>query len=194
MPLAGRSDGGIHSQSVFDLKGTPTFDKNSIKKIMKNFVSKLLLLFLFFSCKDRGASEKKGVEIIKIKDTVTKHVQDSVIKSNLNVSAYLIYNDGTLSTFDVLKDKTIALWNVIAGGGDALKPSDSTKIKLSGNLDSLKIRIRNGRKLVIDTAIIHSDQDFEYIVKNTGCSEVYVRVSRSKKLVYNDTIPFHCGE
>jgi hypothetical protein len=167
---------------------------------MRTFVSMLLLtVVLFFSCKDRSASQNTGEKISKVPDTIAKPVHDSATnilssKSDLNISAYLIYNDGTLSTFDVLKDKNIALWNVIAGGGDALKPSDSTKIKLSGNLDSLNIKIRNGRKLILDTSIMHSNNDFEYILKNTGCAEVYVNVIRNKKLVYNDTIPFHCGE
>jgi hypothetical protein len=153
---------------------------------MRTFVSMLLLtVILFFSCKDRSATRHKGEKISKVQDTVTKPIHDSVTnflpsKSGLNVSAYLIYNDGTLSTFDVLNDKTVALWNVIAGGGDALKPSDRTKIRLSGNLDSLSIKIRNGCKLVVDTAITHSNKDFEYIVKNTGCAEVHVNRSRQE--------------
>lgn len=159
----------------------------------------LLTIILFFSCKERNGSQNDKVEISIVQDTAAKPLNDSITnpipsKSDLKVSAYLIYNDGTLSSFDVLNDKTIALWNVIIGGGDALKPSDSTKIKVSENSDTLNIKIRNGRKLVIDTVIIHAVKGFDYIVRNTGCDKVYVNVSRNKKVVYNDSIPFHCGE
>jgi hypothetical protein len=88
----------------------------------------------------------------------------------------------------------VALWNVVAGGGDALKPSNSTKVVLSGNLDSLVIKIRNGHEMVIDTTIMQPGKDMEYIIKNTGCAEVYITIVKNQKLVYNDTIPFHCGE
>ena len=167
---------------------------------MKIFVSTfLLIVVLLFSCKNRSASKNKDNNISKTRDTIIKPSRDSVIKfpsvkSALKVSAYLIYDDGTLSTFDVLNDKTLALWNVVAGGGDALKPSNNTKVNLSGNLDNLRIKIKNGHKLIIDTTIIHSDKDIEYVIKNTGCSEVYVDVIRNRMNLYNDTIPFHCGE
>src|SRR5262245_29964877 len=100
---------------------------------MKAFVSLwLFIVVLFFGCRDRNADVNKETEINKSHDTLTKPARDNVSgipppKSDLIVSAYLIYNDGTLSTFDILNDKTVALWNVVAGGGDALKPSDSTK-------------------------------------------------------------------
>ena len=122
-----------------------------------------------------------------------KGISDSQTKAGFKVSAYLIYDDGTLSSFDVLNDKTIALWNVIAGGGDALKPSNNTKISFAGNLDSLNIKIKNGRKPVIDT-ILFSNSVVTYTIKNTGCEEIYIGIVKNKKTIYKDTIPFHCGE
>lgn len=115
-------------------------------------------------------------------------------KPDLTVSAYLIYNDGSLSAFDVLNNKTVALWNVVAGGGDALKPSEKTTIRLSGNLEDLNIQIRNGRNLAVDTTITHSDKEVEYVVNNTGCDEVSIDIVRGNKPVYSNAIPFHCGE
>ena len=123
-----------------------------------------------------------------------KQAKSSSSRSDLRVSAYLIYNDGTLSTFDVLNDKAIALWNVVAGGGDAVKPSDSTKVKVSGSIDSLEIKIKGGRELLIDSIIMHADRDVDYVIENTGCTEIYVTISKSRRILYNDTIPFHCGE
>lgn len=159
---------------------------------MRNIFWLLIIsLTLFFKCKSKSEAKQNDS---KNTDTITNVVKSSRPQSALKVSAYLIYDDGTFSTFDVLNDKTIALWNTIIGSGDALKPSNSTKVNLSGNLDSLSIKIKNGNKLVVDTIILHSNKDVKYIIKNTGCDEVYVNVTKNKKVVYNDTIPFHCGE
>lgn len=159
----------------------------------------LLGVLLSLGCKDKSASSSKGMSINNANDSSVKPVHDSLVRpsssrSYLKVSAYLIYDDGTLSTFDVLNDKSIALWNVIGGEGDALKPSSSTKVSLDGNLDSLSVKIKNGRKLVIDTIVMHFEKHLEYVVRKTGCAEVNVNVTRNKKLVLNDTIPFRCGE
>src|SRR5689334_23142425 len=140
----------------------------------KPLISLLFPAVLLFSCSDINVPENKraGDSTVK-KDDSNKSV---LSKLNFNVSAYLIYNDGTLSSFDVLNDKSVALWNVISGGGDALRPSDDTKIKLNGDIDSLNIKIRNGVKLVIDTNFIHASQNFEFVIHNTGCNEVYVNI------------------
>jgi hypothetical protein len=158
-----------------------------------------LIIVLLFSCKDRNIPNSKGLMVGKTRGAVIKSAQDIVTKlpslqPGFKVSARLLYDDGTLSTFDILNNKTVALWNVVAGGGDALKPSNSTKVVLSGNLDSLVIKIRNGHEMVIDTTIMQPGKDMEYIIKNTGCAEVYITIVKNQKLVYNDTIPFHCGE
>jgi hypothetical protein len=94
----------------------------------------------------------------------------------------------------VIHDKTIALWNVIAGEGDAIKPSENTKVTFMGNLDSLRIKIKNGKRLAVDTLISLRSAPADYVIKNTGCEEVYINVTRHRKVVYKDTIPFHCGE
>ncbi len=146
---------------------------------------------MFFKCKSKSEVKQNDSKQV---DTITNVVKSSQPQSALKVSAYLIYDDGTVSDFDVLNDKSIALWNTVIGSGDALKPSNSTKVNLTGNLDSLNIKIKNGHKLVVDTIILHSNREAKYIIKNTGCDEVYVSVTKNKKVVYNDTIPFHCGE
>lgn len=159
---------------------------------MRNiFLLLIVSLTLFFKCKNKSeAKQNESKEVDTIPNVVTSSQQQSALK----VSAYLIYDDGTVSDFDVLNDKSIALWNTVIGSGDALKPSNSTRVNLTGNLDSLNIKIINGHKLVVDTIILHSDRDVNYIIENTGCDEVDVKVIKSKKDVYNDTIPFHCGE
>lgn len=177
-----------------DDKGLPVFSS----WIMRIPISILLPIVVFFGCSEPGSPKDMGVEINKA-DSVKRSKPDSSAKPpsfevGLKVSAHLIYNDGSLSTFDVINDKTVALWNVIAAGGDAIKRSDSTKLDLNGKMDSLKLRIKDGRKLVIDTNILHIGEGVHYVIKNTGCNEVYIIIARNKKIVFNDTIPFHCGE
>lgn len=83
----------------------------------------------------------------------------------LKVAAYLVYKDGTFSSFDVLNDKTKALWNVIAGGGDTEKASTSTKVEITGRLHGLHLKIINGKKKVVDEALPDFGGVHEIILK-----------------------------
>ena len=114
--------------------------------------------------------------------------------TGLKVAAHLIYDDGSLSDFDVLNDKTVALWNTIIGAGDVPKPSHNTRVELGGSFDGVHVRIRDKHELFVDTPIVHADSDVVFVLKNTGCEEVYVTVTKKRKVLYKDTIPFHCGE
>ncbi len=108
--------------------------------------------------------------------------------------AYLIYDDGTLSNFDVLNDKSVLLWNTIIGAGDALKPSKNTKFVIGGKADSFNIKIKNGNNLVVDRDVSRIDKEFSIVVDNTGCAKVYVNITRKGSIILNDSIPFYCGE
>lgn len=157
-----------------------------------------VLIILLFGCRESKTNEKKittGSERQKIIISKSDSNSDpSQMLDSFKIYAYLIYNDGTLSSFDILNDKSIALWNVIIGGGDAIKPSDSIKLSFLGNMNNLKIKIRNGDKVVNDSVILHSKKNREYIIKNTGCAEVYIDVFKNNRIIFRDTIPFHCGE
>jgi hypothetical protein len=156
---------------------------------MKNVI--LLSLILFINCNNKH----QGKQSSSIEIDNDESVRDSSqLRSSFKVVAHLIYDDGTVSNFDVLNDKKIALWNTIIGSGDALKPSNRTVVNVIGNIETLNIKIRNGRQLVVDTVLINSSKDLSYIIKNTGCNEVYINISKNNKIIYNDTIPFHCGE
>ena len=111
-----------------------------------------------------------------------------------SVAAYLVYEDGSLSTFDVLNDKTKALWNAVIGGGDTEKPTNSTKVIMTGKLDSLKIKIFNGKQKVIDQKIPARKTTFEIVLKNTGCNTVKILVAKDKNNLLDNDIAFHCGE
>src|SRR6185312_3894997 len=158
---------------------------------MKIIVLLLTVIYLLFSCHSRSKYYIESPTNNKVNGSIR---QTSEQPDTLNVSANLIYEDGTVSTFDVLNDKNIVLLNTIIGSGDALKPSSKTKINLRGNLDNLNLKIKNGNKLILDTFIMNSSKEIEYIINNTGCEKVYITIYKNKNVVYNDTIPFHCGE
>jgi hypothetical protein len=146
---------------------------------------------LICSCKDHPSVKPVAGNPLKAPDTVAKVESTPPL---LEVTAHLVYDDNTLSDFDVLNDKTKALWNTIIGAGDAVKPSEKVQIDVRGNLDSLHIQVKNGRKVVIDRDLDLTKGDMEYTIGQTGCEEIYVNVRRNKALLYRDTIPFHCGE
>lgn len=159
------------------------------KNILPFFVG-----LLFFSC--NGATQDK-VQDLKLTEVKSDKTQDPPVPpapTELKVSAYLIYKDSTTSTFDVLNDRTIALWNTIIGAGDAVKPSERTKIIVTGKLDNLKVTIYNGKRNVESKQLPNFSGDFEFIINNTGCEEVKVIVTKLDKEVYKGAIPFKCGE
>ena len=156
-----------------------------------------IMVLFFFSCGNSNVGKIKEDKVDEAHKEEKKVVNEGESaqpagKLPFKVSANLIYDDGSLSTFDILNNKSVALWNVIIGEGDAEKHSNNTLLKLSGNLDSMRVKISNGDKLVIDTAILHADKDLKWVIKETGCDKVYINIV--KKSVYNDTIPFACGE
>lgn len=159
----------------------------SNSSILKQFIIGLI----FWGCNSKN--EKIGKNQLPSVDT-NSHTSIPPDSIGLKVSAYLIYDDSSTSSFDVLNDKTKALWNTIIGAGDAEKPSSSTKILLTGQLDSLRIKILNGKKKVVDQIFPTFSGDHEFIIKNTGCEIIKVYVTKHNKTVFENNIEFHCGE
>lgn len=157
-----------------------------------NILRQLIIGLLFFGCSSGTEVKVQKVQLTPV-DT-NYEVPIPPAPTGLKVSAYLIYDDGSVSSFDVLNDKTKALWNTIIGAGDAEKPSTSTKIKLTGQLDGLRIKVFNGKRKVIDQNLPNFSGDHEFIIKNTGCSVVKVYVTKQDKMVFKSDIDFHCGE
>lgn len=154
----------------------------------------LLFGLLFFSCNGPTQVKVEDVKLTEVKSNKTKDPPIPPAPTGLKVSAFLIYKDSTTSTFDILNDKTKALWNTIIGAGDAEKPSERTKIVFTGKLDSLKVTIYNGKRKVENKKLPNFSGDFEFIINDTGCEEVKVIVTKLDKVVYKGTIPFKCGE
>jgi hypothetical protein len=161
--------------------------------VSKN-INFLLFGLLFFSCNGTTQVKVEDAKLTEVKSDKTKDPPIPPAPTGLKVSAFLIYKDSTTSTFDVLNDKTKALWNTIIGAGDAEKPSERTKIVLTGKLDGLKVTIYNGKRKVENKKLPNFSGDFEFIINDTGCDEVKVIVTKLDKVIYNGTIPFKCGE
>jgi hypothetical protein len=74
---------------------------------------------IFLGCNNRNSVDTKSTKSIPAPNN------DAIISfatKELKVSAYLIFDDRTISSFDVLNDKTIALWNTIIGAGMLRNP------------------------------------------------------------------------
>ncbi|MES2430245.1 MAG: hypothetical protein V4556_04855 [Bacteroidota bacterium] len=147
---------------------------------------------LLFSCNETTQVKVEEVKLTEVKKEIEVPLPPA--PEGLKVSAYLIFKDSAISTFDVLNDKTIALWNTIIGSGDALKPSEKTRVRLTGKLDGLKVTIYNGNLKVINQRLPNFSGDYEFVINDTGCEEVKVIVTKLDKVVYQDKIPFRCGE
>ncbi len=158
------------------------------------YLNFLFFGLLLFNCNGTTQVKIQDVELTEVKNDSIKEPPMPSLPPGLKVSAYLIYKDNTTSTFDILNDKRIALWNTIIGAGDAEKPSERTKIVLTGKPDSLKLTIYNGKKKVENQKLPNFSGDYEFIINDTGCEEVKVIVTKLDKVVYQGKIPFKCGE
>jgi hypothetical protein len=160
-----------------------------------------LSLLLFSACESGNETKRTPAQQpliqqseVRSVDTIAPILPQPDPQLPFKVKAYLIYDDGSLSDFDILNDRTKELWNTIIGAGVAEKPSNRTMIHLTGNLDSLNIKLSNESVIAIDSIRKKGNAEIKYFIRNTGCEEVYIRVSRNKRVIYNDTIFFRCGE
>ena len=146
--------------------------------------------FLTLACHEK--SKKIVISDVSIENVKEEEVPEP--PPDLQVSAFLVFDDQTVSSFDILNDKSIALWNTIGGGGDALKPSHSIKVILKGKEKNVTIKVINGEKIAINKTLATLNNSTEFIVKNTGCEKVKVIISNDTKSIYESLIPFKCGE
>ncbi len=158
------------------------------------YIYLLFVGFLFLSCNGTTHVKVEDAKLTEVKSDQTKEPPIPPAPTGLKVSAYLIYKDSTTSTFDILNDNTIALWNTIIGAGDAVKPSERTKVVLTGKLDGLKVTIYNGKRKVENKKLPTFSGDYEFIINDTGCEKIKVVVTKLDKVVYQGIIPFKCGE
>jgi hypothetical protein len=187
---------------------------------MKNIMTILVAIitsFIMVSCGENNNKQKelelKERELaLKEKELALKETQnkstniDSKIKSatkpiessfaDIKVQAFLIYRTGELSSFDVLNDESTkgTLFNTIIGEGVAEDWSDKTKLIISGSAKNVNLVIKNGGKIAVNKKNIDISGKAEYIISNTGCDELTIKVSSENKIFYSGEINFVCGE
>ena len=159
-----------------------------------NFLKKIIVIFLIVACNERSKVKVAQTRSTKIKDSADAPSVKSHLSQSLRVTARLIYNDGSMSSFDILNDKSVALWNTISGGGDAIRPSSKVKLILNGYVEDLNVRIRVGQHPVIEKRLSNFVGEIETVIKHTGCEEVQIDAFGHDKILFKGTIPFHCGE
>lgn len=111
----------------------------------------------------------------------------------IKVTAYLVYENDELSSFDILNDEGIALWNTVIGEGSAERSSTQTRVIIYGYEKGIDIVIKNG-EASMDMKMVDITEQLEITVPDTGCSLVEIMLSRKGKTLYQGTIPFECGE
>lgn len=136
----------------------------------------------------------EDVKLTDIKEGNTKYPPIPPAPTGLKVSAYLIYKDNTTSSIDVLNDNTNALKNTVIDADGVEKSSEQTKIVLTGKLDNLKVTIFKGNRKVENKNLPNFSGDFEFIIKDTGCDELKVIVTKFDEIVYQGAIPYECAE
>jgi hypothetical protein len=168
-------------------------------KILPGYLALVIMLGIA-SCNTNKTREKTGNDSTLV---VTTHIVEVEEKEEptppppppFRVSAQMIYDDGSLSSFDVLNDKTRALWNVIIGAGDAEKPSEKTRLMMRADfLDSVDIVVRRGKYTVLNKKNLIIRDSMSFVLDNTGCEEIVVAVTRGKSTMYKGMIEYHCGE
>lgn len=173
---------------------------------MKNATTIMLTIgilnFFLISCGNSSTDKptekettlkEEGVNNETIDSSKGESIMNAKEVFDLKVSAYLVYDDGSLSDFDVLNDKTKALWNTIIGEGDAGKASHKVKVILNGNGENLSVLIKNGKDVAVDKKNVALNGKSEFLIEKTGCDKVTVNVNNATGK-FEGTIDFECGE
>jgi hypothetical protein len=124
------------------------------------------------------------------------------------MEAFLIFDDHTTSTEDLLTGK-VTLWNTIIGGGDANgKSSNATKVIVTvsgsnGANQKLRLRAKNESKKVVFvkeqpiSEIQNEPTKYEFNISHTGCEVLNLTaeiVGAKKPERKEGTIQYQCGE
>jgi hypothetical protein len=109
----------------------------------------------------------------------------------ISVAAYLIYDEGGESDFNIISDNVV-LWNTIIGEGDAKEPSHNVSIVVSGEAKDLHVKIIKGGEVVVDKTMSISG-DKKFIVRETGCEVIEISITNAN-IKYNNKINFDCGD
>jgi hypothetical protein len=138
-------------------------------------------------------SLKTTYEAVQFPPRLFKFIKTIFVPVDLKVSAYLVYDDSTLSSFNIINNHSISLWNTVAGEGSAKKASTKTMIFLEGHCSNVPIKVTNGNKEVYNKTLSINGMA-EIIIENTGCRRLTINVAPPSGKPESYDIDYECGE
>lgn len=127
--------------------------------------------------------------------TATKTVSRTQVAADaVTVSAFLVYDDGSESKTDLLNSKNVVLYNTVSGGGTAKKPAHSVKIVINGNLKGLHAKFEEYGKEPFIEKFADNSKGEEIILEDIGCKTIHFTVQDEATVIYENMLPFGCGE
>ena len=115
-------------------------------------------------------------------------------------AAFLIYDDGNYSDFDLINDADVLLWNTVLGEGMAKRPSIKTLLRVQA---STSLRGQQVQIVVEDLAskkTLHNKkheataQPIDVVLTGTGCGRLSIKVLYQTEALMSHQIDFRCGE
>ncbi len=143
-------------------------------------------------------------------DFLSEEYEEEAIESydlGIKLMGFLMFEDGSISDFNVINNNDIALWNTIIGEGSATKSSKKTKFKISipkkTEYNKIEISVQDENvKLLYRSEILNASSNAltkEFVINDTGCSKLEINVTQffpegNVKLIQAGNINFECGE
>jgi hypothetical protein len=187
--------------------------KNKIirKSVKENLFLTFLILFIticiIISIKINQITIVDTSGSASVKPATAVQHKGPYLKKKLNqekmlpaISANLIYEDGTMSDFDIVDNEDINLWNTNIGEGSAVQSSNAIQIIIQAgdfNIDSLSLKVATQDSLILESQLNTlpvSNEQRTVKIDNTGCSRLTVSLMSFDSTVLEKQIPFTCGE
>lgn len=149
-------------------------------------LSKLSLIMLLGSSLIRcsGNTNKSNTDTISNQVKTAAIKEESNVPESVSVHAYFVYTDGSLSSFDILKDDNTL--------GE--KPYEKIKIVLTGKYDNLTLKIKAGEATVLSKSNITLNGTKDFICDISGCDMIHIDLLKASVNIYQHVLNFVCGD
>jgi hypothetical protein len=120
-------------------------------------------------------------------------------KHEAKMAAFLIYDDATYSSFDIINDKDVYLWNTNIGEGSAEKPSIKTflRVQCSASLLNQPVDIVVEDMTIKKTLYNKKHQGLkdpiDITINGTGCGVLQIKVLHNNAVLASKKLDFKCG-
>ena len=160
-----------------------------MKKLFTLYI--LTLCLTFFCC--NPSKKEGGNTTIDTTGTANEPVQEEPAQEEVpQVEAYIIFQDGTVADFDLMKMSDYAeTTNELNKKPKYHQPYNKLKFIVTGK-GPVFISVK-GEKVNIDKREVTLDGKYEFEVDDGLCSDVKIDISNTKETLYTKTIEFSCG-